>query len=259
MDKAKANNRINYLDIAKGLAMICIIAGHLGVRAIIRVVFTFHVPIFFLISGYLINEKKELLPFIKDRAKRLLIPYYITCLVIIIIDTISAIFNKYQNATLLYWIKASFYAAGSTHFKPFHIAPIGAIWFLWALFWSNLFLKLSLKMNKPFRLLFVIALFLFGYYTRNVVWLPLSIQPGACGTLFMYVGYLVKTYKNKTNNLPKITIPLFSLIALITTILFIKNFTTFSLVKCEIGRGVIDIFGSICASWIVILIARFIV
>ena len=47
-EKVLENKRLQYIDIAKGIAMICIILGHMGNANINRVVFTFHVPIFFL-------------------------------------------------------------------------------------------------------------------------------------------------------------------------------------------------------------------
>ena len=52
--------RLQYLDIARGIGMICIILGHLGNDTINRIVYPFHVPLFFLIAGYFINEKKNL-------------------------------------------------------------------------------------------------------------------------------------------------------------------------------------------------------
>ena len=144
MDKAKNIGRISYLDIAKGISIICIILGHLDSSPINRVVFTFHVPIFFLISGYFVDNKLKILDFIKNKAKRLLIPYYITCLVIILLAVYWALYLGTIKGTLIYWLKASLYAAGSPHSKPFHIDQIGAIWFLWALFWGSLFLRISL-------------------------------------------------------------------------------------------------------------------
>ena len=51
------STRLQYIDIAKGIAMICIILGHLGNASINRIVFTFHVPIFFFITGYFTNKK----------------------------------------------------------------------------------------------------------------------------------------------------------------------------------------------------------
>ncbi len=47
MEKVKSNRqRIDYIDLVRGIAMICIIADHLGNNTIIRAVFPFHVPVF---------------------------------------------------------------------------------------------------------------------------------------------------------------------------------------------------------------------
>ena len=47
-----AKTRIRFIDTARGIAIICIILGHLGSASINRVVYTFHIPLFFLITGY---------------------------------------------------------------------------------------------------------------------------------------------------------------------------------------------------------------
>ncbi len=73
-----SKERIHYLDIAKGISMIAIVAGHLGNGPINQFVFTFHVPIFFLLSGYFMKPMDDI-PFIKKKAKQLLLPYIITC------------------------------------------------------------------------------------------------------------------------------------------------------------------------------------
>ena len=88
------STRLQYIDIAKGIAMICIILGHLGNASINRIVFTFHVPIFFFITGYFTNKKRDLNGFIKNKAKTLLVPYIITSKVIIIIGTLKGVWWK---------------------------------------------------------------------------------------------------------------------------------------------------------------------
>ena len=59
--------RICYIDIAKGFAMLCIIAGHFGIASADRFVYTFHVPLFFLLSGYFLSTKTDFLPSMKKR------------------------------------------------------------------------------------------------------------------------------------------------------------------------------------------------
>ena len=41
--------RIEFLDIARGISMLAIIAGHMGNATINQFVYTFHVPIFLLL------------------------------------------------------------------------------------------------------------------------------------------------------------------------------------------------------------------
>ena len=74
----------------------------------------------------------------------------------------------------------------------------------------------------------------------------------------MYIGYLIKIYKDRIDKIPTPIKIVGSLIALIISILFIINFKGFYLVECNIGRGVIDIIGCLCSCWIVILISQFI-
>ena len=59
MDKTK--DRIHYLDIAKGIAMILVILGHTKKLIPTNVVwwlYTFHMPLFFMLSGMVLNIDK---------------------------------------------------------------------------------------------------------------------------------------------------------------------------------------------------------
>lgn len=252
------NLRLQYIDIAKGIAMICIILGHLGNANINRIVFTFHVPIFFFITGYVTNSKRDLNDFIKNKARTLIVPYMITSIVIIIIGTLKGV--RWNNALVEFknWSYAALYGAGDTYTEPFWIPGIGATWFLWATFWESIFLRISLKFDKYVRILFVTVLFVMGYFSRRIFWFPLSIQAGACATMFMYMGYLWRDAKTKVNELPKEVKNFSIFFALLTWISFMRNFQSFWLVHCDIGRGMVDIFGCICACIIVILISKII-
>ena len=69
-------------------------------------------------------------------------------------------------------------------------------------------------------------------------------------------GYLLKQNKDALNSLPK-EAKIFGFgFAFVTWISFMKNFQSFWLVHCDIGRGMVDIFGCICACAMVILISR---
>ena len=250
--------RVRYIDIAKGIAMICIIIGHLNSQNIIRVVYTFHVPIFFVITGYFINNTRTIIDFFKVKFRTLVIPYIITCLVIIVVGTLKGWKQGNAISAFGHWCYAAVYGAGISYTTPFFIPAIGALWFLLATFWGSCFLRLSLDFNKYVRIGFIILLFLFGYYSRILFWFPFSIQAGACSTIYMYMGILAKDMKNpikETSQEIKVCVVLF---AIITWIYFIKDFQSFKLVNCNIGRGIVDVFGSICACYVVILVSKII-
>lgn len=256
-----ATRRLQYVDIARGIAMICIVLGHLDNQNINRVVFTFHVPLFFFITGYFINAKLSVQDFIKSKVRTLIIPYVCTCCIIIFLGTAKGFLTEGlygAGQSFVSWLYASLYGAGDSYTEPFYIKGIGAIWFLLATFWGSIFLRMTLNMSKIKRLSSIIALFCVGYITHFLVWAPFSIQAGCCAVFFMYIGYQVRQLQDLfrfMSNETRIGIGIFALLVWIS---FIKDFQSFWLVHCDIGRGIIDIFGCICACYIVLLISKWI-
>ena len=57
------NNRIDYLDIAKGIGIILVYIGHCSIDhngALFRAIYSFHMPLFFMISGLLYGYKRNI-------------------------------------------------------------------------------------------------------------------------------------------------------------------------------------------------------
>lgn len=71
--------RFDYLDIARGIGIIMVVWAHVAKHWTGAMFYTFHMPLFFLISGMLFNPAKysDFKTFIIRRSKRLLIPYAI--------------------------------------------------------------------------------------------------------------------------------------------------------------------------------------
>ena len=78
MEQRQISKRKNYIDIAKGLGIICIVIGHALTKGTLlrRWVFTFHVPLFFIVAGLTFVPKNSR-GYIKTRFKRLMVPYYL--------------------------------------------------------------------------------------------------------------------------------------------------------------------------------------
>ena len=276
-------DRIRSIDVLRGIAIIAIVFGHMGIIPINKVVFTFHVTAFFVLSGYFLNENEKYSVFVKKKIRRLLIPYGLTAAVMIVLGFLDTLlfadWEGYQHLSMvlgdqntdqvmlrikffsegaLQWVYAALYGAGDSYYEPFYIKSIGAIWFLLACFWGNIFLRKLLDYNKWIRIILLCVLFLFGYYTRSICWFPLSIQAGCCATLFMYFGYLARQLKSVWSAVGAELKTVIRVMAALVWISFIHDFQSFWLVHCDVGRGVIDIVGSLCACYVVFLIAELI-
>ena len=71
-----AGNRIKWIDVSRALALILVVLGHTLRTGIVRnMIYAFHVPYFFFISG-LVADKELSVKSICKEAKRILIPYY---------------------------------------------------------------------------------------------------------------------------------------------------------------------------------------
>lgn len=68
-------------DIAKGILILCVVIGHGGSDSLADFVYRFHMPIFFVISGYFIKIQMDVKKYAKNQLKKLMIPYFIYMLV----------------------------------------------------------------------------------------------------------------------------------------------------------------------------------
>ncbi|WP_367118171.1 acyltransferase family protein [uncultured Clostridium sp.] len=70
----KIKTRLNFIDILKGIAIVLVVLGHIlyNQNNLIRIwLYSFHIPLFFIISGYLLNFKKDKISFKETILKNL--------------------------------------------------------------------------------------------------------------------------------------------------------------------------------------------
>ena len=73
-----AKDRFDYIDIARGLGILMVVWAHIMLTGWThRMIYAFHMPLFFLLSGTVFNRDKYggFKALISHRAKRLLLPY----------------------------------------------------------------------------------------------------------------------------------------------------------------------------------------
>lgn len=109
----KTKNHILWIDVAKGIGIFLIVYGHILYAAKTTVInqflYSFHVPFFFVLSGFvfLIKEDEKFFSFMYKKSVRILVPLF--CFVLI--GLIVALAKHYGNTELL--IRYFFYYDGT--------------------------------------------------------------------------------------------------------------------------------------------------
>lgn len=253
-------SRISSLDVAKGIAMICIILGHTHFsKEAGHVMFTFHVPIFLLIIGYFINRKQTVLAFTKKRLRAVMLPYFVTCAAVIVLNVLDGLRFGTALTELIYWSKAAVYGSGNEYNAPFEILAINAIWFLPASCLASILFRCVLELPDRWRAPAVGALFAAGYLSSACLfWFPMSIQAGCCSVLFLYLGWLFRQNEDRLKALSREAKITATLVGTVIWIFFILNYTGYYIVRNYYGKSAFDTVGSVCACCIVLMISYWI-
>ncbi len=134
------SKRIEYLDIAKGIGILLVVLGHNDFEVISlfihQVIYSFHMPLFFFLSGYFINTSIPFFDFFKKRFHALLTPYLFT---IFLIYFTSVSFEKMGFNTAITRTVKSMYGSG-------YYLDWVQLWFLPHLFVVGLYAFLFIRL-----------------------------------------------------------------------------------------------------------------
>ncbi len=189
-----AGGRVDAFDIMKGVAILLMVVGHTtGKIPLLRAfIFSFHMPLFFLLSGYFFRPS-PLLAALKKNFRRLYVPYLFTALLLALHMMLLA-YAHGQDVWGVFLVRLRATLLGSGAPLVLGMRPaIGAIWFLAALFWALLLFNLALRTRFP--LLVCLLLAALCFFLQGKLFLPQSIQPACSATLFLYAGYSARRYR----------------------------------------------------------------
>ncbi len=197
--------RIKWIDVAKGICMVSIVLGHQGIGAIDKYVYAYHLTLFFILSGYTMKQVEVNRDYLEKKFIRLMLPYFATCFIIIILDIFNCFFliHDTSNQTVTNVIAKdlirSFWASGSiTAFGNVEIGSrIGAIWFLPAFFWAVIGTQAVIRYvsSKKMQCAIVGTGAVLSMVLARFIWLPFSIQSGLMAMPYILLGYFIKDKK----------------------------------------------------------------
>ncbi len=154
------------IDVSKALGIMLIVYGHSGLL-FTNYVYLFHVPLFFIISGYFFinNIDLPILLLLKKLFKNLVLPYYLYSLFFLLfhyyfisIGILNPLDSKLEGVS---FINDLYIGIKSILFLDQTEVLLSTFWFITILFWINIFFILLFKLFNKNLLIISTAVVLF--------------------------------------------------------------------------------------------------
>lgn len=198
-------SRNNYISIAKAIGIILMVVGHSGCPSAICIfIYMFHMPLFFVCSGYFFKEivdKASLLSFYRKRIKGLYLPYMKWSLLFLLLHNVFRYFNI--TGSVIYHtpdFTRQFLRLMTMTDYELLIRPF---WFIKELLFASVVVA-SISIIRA-RLFPNIGTFTLLFFSLTIAimakFIPLIPLIGDCSLLFLcityfYSGILIQNYKS---------------------------------------------------------------
>ena len=184
--------RITWVDVTKGVAMFLVFFGHLGVQwfpaldRTLDAIYTFHMPLFFVTSGFFFHARYGFGQLAAKRARMLLVPYYVFSVLALakpVAQLVSPSLYK-EGGNGLEGVVSSIltivFAQGNS-----------GLWFLWAVFTGQLALWAVVRLVRnriPVLLVLMVAFVIADFILQLMPWS--QMLPFQLGKIFESVSYM---------------------------------------------------------------------
>ncbi len=207
--EVELNKRDDYFDALKGIAIILVIIGHSSATsiwpqqdsAIKHAIYSFHMPVFFIISGYFISRSKPAFRYIIKRSYKMLI-------LLAFFATFRFLLHHREalDGGVFFSIKSWLFIFSQKSFL---------LWFFWALIIASS-LVIVLRPLKSFASVIILLLAVGAYYAKDYYPFPyFYFYIGLLCSPFVYLGYWLKggTFMQRPLFVPFLLLGIVSLIA----------------------------------------------
>tara|TARA_B100002019_G_scaffold137251_1_gene118259 strand:+ start:26316 stop:27251 length:936 start_codon:yes stop_codon:yes gene_type:complete len=193
-------SRINWVDKLKTLGILSVILGHID-SPLNAFIFSWHMPLFFFLSGFFIDIKKSINDFAVSNFNRLMIPYFIFSILALIIEPFKRILLGRENIDVLNELIGIFFFMDYPHL----INTYGfVLWFLPTLFFGRLIVFVVInKINSSIIQISIVSMLFYTSFSLDLIF---GIDNALNSILFIYLGYL---YYSKLQNEKRLSMLIF--------------------------------------------------
>lgn len=185
------------IDIMKGIGILLVMVGHwCGPNWIGRFISSFHMPLFVLISGYFCTPVcGDFWDRIGKNAKRLLLPFLVTQLLLVLWGAIAAM-AKHDVSYVMRPALSLLWGVVQDVDSQYGSVYIGPMWFLLALFFGKSLFEWLLGKFQDWKLVVVCTVIsILAIIVKNkLLVLPWSILQGFSFLIFLAIGWLIRNH-----------------------------------------------------------------
>lgn len=187
--------KIDWINNLRAIGILAVILGHIA-SPFGAFIFSWHMPLFFILAGFFIRFELVTKDFIVKDFKRLMIPYFIFAIFGLLLETVKRIALHRENLDYLHEIQGIFIWMD----MPSLINTYGfVLWFLPALFFGRVFLFLISKQILSILIQSVIILTLFSL--SFLVNLPFGVDNALNAVIFIFIGSLFFRFYQESKKL----------------------------------------------------------
>ena len=209
------------IDIAKGIGIYLVCLGHTtSNEVVLKWLYSFHMPLFFFLSGIFHSQAENYFEFFKKKTKALLVPYLffaITLFMFFLLVSKKIGFSAGENLS----VKENFIGIFiGTEIKDLsQVSWGGQLWFLLALFLIANIMYFLKKLSLKTQILVNILMILFNLYLSNKInfYLPWCFLTVLMASNFYWIGNYFKTDILNRKNISNLLLISLLIINLITS------------------------------------------
>lgn len=213
--------KINWVENFKALGILAVILGHIA-SPLGSFIYSWHMPLFFILAGFFIKYNLDLKDFIIKDFKRLMFPYFIFAGIGLSVEILKRMALHREALDYVHEFKSIFLWMDMLSLINTYAF---VLWFLPALFFARVVLVSIYKSveNIFFQFAIVSLLFICSFYVN----LPFGIDNAMNALLFVFIGNIFFRFYQDTKAvyiLPFLIIALYLIFGLPTLDMASKNY-----------------------------------
>lgn len=231
--------RMKYIDNAKGILVLLMVIAHIFQQGYLYdLIYTFHMPAFFVINGFLLQKTnafdKPIYEFLKSRIMSIIIPF-------LFFEVMGILIHLYVYGILLNPIGYLYGLVNLTYYND-------PCWFLIAVFLANIMFYFLQKIkSKRAIITIVIIISSCSYFVTSI---SSDLRRAAIALLFLAIGYYAKEVSMENSN----RIALYISIIILLIIASVNGDTSF--VAFDFKNPFLYVIGAISGTYMVLYLSK---